>query len=871
MRRTAILWYAGLSCLAGTGGAQEGTNAGSLGGGKGTPAPAVARRSAVAVAATTPPIIDGRGTDAAWSSAPTIDEFVQYFPRPDEASPYRTAVKFAFDNHNLYVLARMYDPSPDGIVQRLGRRDVDYPADWIGITLDGYHDRHTGQEFRVSAGGGLYDALRLSDGTPGLAPSWDGVWEAKVSIDSAGWMAEMRIPFSQIRYAASEHPVFGLLVRRNVGRDDSEFAWPRIDAKRAYGSWVSQGGDLTGLALRGGTSRLEVSPYSVTTNLSRPSGTEWRHPTLQSFGADVRYGITPNVNLNATINPDFGQVEADPATLNLSAYELFFAERRPFFLEGSSIFTFNTWCDDVLGKSCATNPLYTRRIGRAPQLSGRYGDAASPLTARILGAAKLSGRLGSGTSFGLMTATTAREVGTLDRTIEPQSQYVVARAVRDFTGGRGEYGGLLTFVHRDLDEWSTPYMRREALVGGGNVRRRIARDYQVDASLLSSQVQGSRAAITTMQRDGVHRYQRLGGGLAVDTMATSLGGWSGRFGVTKVGGRFLWETSYQALSPGFEMNDLGYMRRADLQTVTAWGEWATRNGRGWYRERFAGIFARASWDFRGLPIGRGDTPWPSMVNVYVTHRLQNTGQFNVFLRDVNFNKPSDDFIARGGPAVRGDHAFNLYAYYRGDSRRRVMPEIALSVWNYEQGHAGFEWLSIGATVRPTSQLQVSLTTIIDKGREDQQWVSNRGVAGVDTTHYTFALLRSAEVNPTFRLDWTLTPRLTFQWYAQPYLAGGSYADWREIADGRADDYDSRYRPYSGSNPPAAYSLQQLRSNAVLRWEFRPGSILYAVWQQRRDRSTSGAPLGSVADAYGQMFEARPDNTFVLKVSYWINP
>lgn len=829
-------------------------------------------KTAIAVEASTPPVVDGRGNDEAWQRATPITDFVQYFPKPDDAPRFKTEVRFVYDSKNLYVLARNFDPAPDSIMARLGRRDVDYPADWFGITLDGYHDRHTGQEFRVSAGGGFFDAQRIADGQPGLRPSWDGIWDAKVTIDSAGWTAEMRIPFSQIRFNGSENPVFGLLVRRNVGRDDSEQAWPRIDYKRAYVSWISQGGDLTGVTRVGRVSRLELIPFTVTKNVAQLRGNEYAHPTLQTFGSDVRYRLTPNVLLNATINPDFGQVEADPATLNLSAYELFFAERRPFFLEGSAIFNFQSWCDNVLNQGCDTAPLYTRRIGRAPQLAGRYGDAASPMSARILGATKISGRLSGGTSFGVMQATTAREVGTLGRTIEPMTNFLVLRAIRDLGGlGNGEFGGLLTVVSREMDEWTTPFLRRQAIVGGASLRRRLGGNLQLDAAFLTSMINGSRAAVTALQKDGIHRFQRIGSGLSVDTTRTSLSGYSSRLVLAKVGGANLWELSYQSLSPGFEMNDLGYQRRADMQSATIWAEHATRNGKGWFRERFLGTALRQSWTMRGMPTGRGESPWPSFFHVYGVHRLQNTGQFNVFLRAVLPNHPLDDFISRGGPALRFDPAYQFYSYYRTDSRKHVTGEVQLSLWHYEAGHAGTEWVSLGSTFRPTDRLQVSGAVIAYNWREDQAWYANRGVAGLDSTHYTFARLKVVEVNPTFRVDWTITPHFTLQWYAQPYLTGGTYSNWRELDDPMAEEYADRMKPFSGSNAPGSYNQANLRSNAVLRWEFSPGSIMYLVWQQRRDRYENTANVGSVSDAYSRMFATRPDNMLVLKVSFWINP
>jgi hypothetical protein len=380
------------------------------------------------------PVLDGKLDDAAWANAQSIDSFLEYEPNQGVETRFKTDVRVAHDDKYLYIMARMYDPAPDSIVSLLSRRDVRTQSDQLKIMIDSYHDRMTGYEFCVNPAGVKRDFYVSNDNNED--GSWDAVWDVATAIDSLGWVAEFRIPFSQMRFPNSPTHTFGFMVVRDVARTGARISWPLLHRDRQ--GYFSQLGDLDGISDIGSPSRLEIAPYVVTKNETRPSSSSFDHPQSVSAGADVKYGLSSNLTLNATINPDFGQVEADPSVLNLSAFEQFFQERRPFFLEGSGIFTFNTSCGDI--DSGCTGLFYSRRIGRSPQLGGLYGDEKSATNTTILGASKLTGRLGRGLSVGFLDAVTQREVGVDDQTIEPLTNYAVGRLQQDFRGGQSGVG-----------------------------------------------------------------------------------------------------------------------------------------------------------------------------------------------------------------------------------------------------------------------------------------------------------------------------------------------------------------------------------------------------------------------------------------------
>src|SRR5712691_7504595 len=392
------------------------------------PASAAAPRATATLAAH-PPVIDGRDDDDVWRQATPITEFREWQPHEDGPARFPTMAKVAYDARTLYVFVRCFDPHPDSILKLLARRDSWPPSDHVLILIDSYHDRRTGYEFGVNPAGVKLDASISNDGNEDNA--WDGVWDVATTVDSLGWTAEFRIPLSQLRYPKTATHTFGIAISRDIYRYTERIAWPVFHVSRAGLS--SQFGDLAGLDGLGSPRRLEVTPYTVTKNVSVPTATGFGRDQDATAGADFKYGVTSNLTVDGTINPDFGQVEADPSVLNLSAFETFFQERRPFFVEGSGIFRFDVDCSAV---NCHGEGLfYSRRIGRAPQLGDAYGDAGSPTASRILGAGKL----------------THRVAGRADTTIEPRTNYTVVRLQQDLRGGQSGVGVIFTGVNRGLD------------------------------------------------------------------------------------------------------------------------------------------------------------------------------------------------------------------------------------------------------------------------------------------------------------------------------------------------------------------------------------------------------------------------------------
>src|SRR5437016_5812572 len=453
------------------------------------PPPPTASR-ATALLAVRAPVIDGRDDDDVWRQAAPITEFREWQPVEDGPARFPTMAKAAYDARALYIFVRCFDPHPDSLIKLLARRDAWPPSDRVIVLIDSYHDKRTGYEFGVTAAGVKFDASVSNDGNENDA--WDGVWDAATTVDSLGWTAEFRIPLSQLRYPRTATHTFGLAISRDIYRYTERVAWPVFHVSKAGLS--SQLGDLTGLDGLGSPRRLEVTPYTVTKNVSVPTATGFGRNQDATAGADFKYGVTSNLTVDGTINPDFGQVEADPSVLNLSAFEPFFQERRPFFIEGSGIFRLDVDCSAV---NCNAEGLfYSRRIGRRPQLGGRYGDAGSPTASRILGAGKLTGRPAGGLSVGVPESFTQRAAGRADTTIEPRTNYTVVRLQQDLRGGQSGVGVLFTGVNRGLDAASAPFLRREAYAGAVDARHRFAHaTYEVGGSIDVGRVAGSAQAV----------------------------------------------------------------------------------------------------------------------------------------------------------------------------------------------------------------------------------------------------------------------------------------------------------------------------------------------------------------------------------------
>jgi hypothetical protein len=512
--------------------------------------------------------------------------------------------------------------------------------------------------------------------------------------------------------------------------------------------------------------------------------------------------------------------------------------------------------------------FYSRRIGRAPQLLGLYGDANSPIATTILGAAKLSGRVGKDYSLGVLDAVTARATGTLDRTVEPATNYGVLRMQREFRGGASNVGIVATSVDRATDAWTNDILRRSAHVGGADFRHKFGDggNYQISGSLTGSAVTGTPAAITRTQMSSVHYFQRPDGRLHVDSNSTSLTGDAEELLVGKYGGGITrFETSYLRQSPGYEINDLGFLRRADEQSWSNWGELSFRNPTWLYNSlNINGNFWN-TWTAEGLALEHALNTNAHMMfhNNWWVHAGGTVGQLG---------STYCDRCARGGPAVRQSSYISPWFGVNGDDRRLLAP----SLWvNYSRSDGGrTHSLSVEPSValQVSSQWQFSLDVTATQNEDNGQWIGNFRDSTTSVMHYAFAHLHQHTLTTALRMTYIATPALSLQVYANPFFSTGSYSNPRELsATPRAASYDARYVAYT---PPASaisgFNDKEFRSNTVLRWEYRPGSTLYLVWTQGRSRYDNVPDRRAWTGTYRDLFDIRPDNTFLLKVSYWLN-
>ncbi|AHG88939.1 hypothetical protein J421_1402 [Gemmatirosa kalamazoonensis] len=819
--------------------------------------------TAVAVRAAAPPEIDGRDDDPVWRAAPPITGFREWRPTEDKAPRFRTEAKIAYDAANLYVLVRAFDPHPDSIIKILERRDTFTASDMVWLFVDSYHDRRTGYEFGVNAAGVKMDQAIYDDGREDGA--WDAVWDVATRVDSSGWVAEYRIPLSQLRYSTQRTHTFGITIDRDIYRYAERVSWPVIRQSRT--GFVSQFGTVTGLDDLEAPRRLEATPYVVTRQAPRIVANRYASRANADVGGDFKYRVASNLTLDGTINPDFGQVEADPAVLNLSAYESFFDERRPFFVAGRGLFRFDVNCSAV---NCSSEGLYySRRIGRTPQLAGVYGDTVPQQPTTILGAAKLLGRFPRGLTIGVLDAVTQRASSPGDTTYEPRTNFTVARVQQDLRHGASALGAIVTAVNRGADRWVSPYLASGAYAVAVDGRHRFLRDqYEVGGSLDRSEVRGSRTAVASLQTSAVHYYQRPDADLPLDTTRTSLGGDAEEVRFGKVGGQHLmFETSYQRRSPGFEVNDLGYLRRADQASWNNWVGYFDRHQRRLYNSLQWNNNWWQYWTAAGLPLEAAYN-----TNFHVTFR--NNWGWHMGGTVGQLGATYDDRAARGGPAVRQDAYLAPWLFMNGDDRKSVVPSMSV---NYFRGSGGrhTSWnLSPQLNYKMLGRFSAALSLGYSRNVDDAQWFGNfTDSAGV--AHYTFAHLDQTTRSATVRLNYTFAPSVSLQVYAQPFISKGTYTDVRQLsATPRAASYASRFAPYGDASvtaDPGGFDFKQLQSNVVFRWEYRPGSTLFAVWNQGRQGNTPMDGNGP-ADAGGDLrdlFRLRPANVFLVKVSYYL--
>ncbi len=802
-----------------------------------------------------------------WETALPTTAFVQREPREGAEPSQATEFRVAADATTLYVKVRAWDKDPEKIVTYLMRRDDDSWCDWIHVYIDSYHDGRTAYEFAVNPDGVKVDRYWFND--TNNDKSWDAVWDVTVSRDARGWTAEFRIPFSQLRFTRSDSSTWGFAIARDIGRLKETSTWPLLS--RNANGYVSSFGELGGLATSAAKKDLELVPYTVA-NLTRQrtGGNPLINPSGLggAAGLDMRYALTSGLTLTATVNPDFGQVEADPAVVNLSAFETFFNEQRPFFVEGSGNFRFDADCYD----GC-NNIFYARRIGRAPQGTGALpsGDGVytdAPAQSTILGAAKVTGRVRN-YSIGVMHAVTQEEFADVStsgvltqQAVEPSTSYSVARVKREFA--HNSYIGVIaTATNRRLDSALSDIVPESAYVGGADFDWRVKRFYSLTGFVEGSRVNGSTAAIESVQENSRHYFQRPDlTSEHLDPTRTSLSGYAGAIAFNKIGGEFVHSNSYLYFrSPGFETNDLGFLRRADQIREGHWLQLRSNKVTRWFRQRTINFNQWSSWNYDGaLQFGGAN------INGNVTlinNWTMGGGAFQPLPR-----RGFDDRMTRGGPGIVSEGAPEQWFWIYSDNRRRFSAGLEGDWGSDSHGTSWQSWYP-SVTVRPVPAVMFSLGVQINPSQQDQQWVNN---VTDTTTHYVFAHINQHTVNTTARFNYTITPTLSVQMYAQPFVSAGTYTNFKEVNDPLSGSYENRYKPFAYSddvygNPD--FSVKSFRTTNVLRWEYKPGSVLFVVWQQARANTAVPGGFDYARDVRG-IFGVPPQNVFLVKLSYWLN-
>jgi len=836
---------------------------------------------AVAVRAEAPKL-DGRLDDPSWSQAQAVGGFVQRDPNEGEPGTERTEARIIYTDDAIFIGVRAFDSDPGGISSKLTRRDESSPSDWIGVMIDSYHDRRTAFEFAVNPAGVKRDIYRFNDSNSDT--SWDAVWDVATAVDGEGWTAEFRIAFSQLRFGRADRHRFGFNVYRIIARKNEEQHW-KLHPKDQSG-FVSQFGDLAGIEGIDPPRRVEIMPYVSSTAALQPSqpGNPFQDGSEQraSIGADLSMGITSNLTLSATVNPDFGQVEADPAVVNLSAFETRFPEKRPFFQEGIDVFQFSAGGSDL---------FYTRRIGRAPQGSAdpRGGYADRILQTTILGAAKLSGKTPDGWTVGFLGAVTPRESaravdsrGTFhEDPVEPASAYFVGRLSKDLRGGKTQIGMLATATNRSLPA-ELQFLRSAAYTGGINWTHRFLDDgYSVYGHVAGSYVRGSEDAIERAQLSSARYYQRPDNDyVTFDPTRTSLSGFAGQIGFEKRTGDWRGSAGIDTKSPGFEINDLGFQQNADETEQWAWVQRRWVQPGKVFRSFYLNFNQWSGYNYGWDRIYAGG-------NVNFNYTFPNYwGGWAGINRNVSALATG---ALRGGPALNRPGAWNAWVGFESDDRKPIRGWVEGWWWGQDESDS-WEWgLVQNLSWRPASNLDLQASPRYERSRDTWQFVQTATVA--DDEHFVFGVLDQTTWSMTFRGNLTFTPELSLQLYAEPFISTGDYVGFRQVAQPRTGDFNDQFDDFAADRliendgnvaidldrdgtgeidlGTPDFTFLSFRSNVVLRWEYKLGSTIFFVWQHGRSDFNSNDRF-SVRRGFTDLFQADAANTFLVKVNYWLS-
>lgn len=817
------------------------------------------------------PKIDGQLDDSCWLAGNWGGGFIQQQPLQAAAPTQKTEICILYDNDNLYVAVKCYDNEPEKIRPILSRRD-EFSGDIAGIAIDSYADKRTAFEFNVSAAGQKLDLMHL--GSYEWDFNWDAVWDGKSSVQDSMWVAEMRIPFSQLRFAKADEQVWGMHIWRWIDRLQEEDQWKLIPVDAP--AMVYLFGELRGIEGINPKRRLEFLPYAST---KFSPNTDLKEKWAHGFGMDGKIGLTSDFTLDYTVNPDFGQVEADPSVLTLSSYEVFYDEKRPFFLEGNNILDYSMGRDLL---------FYSRRIGHAPSYTPDYDDnemLSMPENTSIISALKLTGKSKKGLSLGVVQSFTGKENATIygldekrRETVEPFSSYFVGRVKQDFNEGNTVLGGMMTSVIRNIEDEQLDFLPTSSFAGGLDFRHNWKkRKYYLGMKSFYSQVNGSEEAINRLQLASQHYFQRPDAGhLDYDATRTSLSGHGGEIQGGKRSGKFRATGSFSWRSPGVDLNDLGYMYQADFMEESVQLRYQVNKPKGILRDYWFRLTQLSAWSYGGEKNKQeiGSHAYLRFNNLWSLH-------YNLE-RDFGLY---DTRELRGGPILYKESTWDGELFVQSNSAkdlfvafgsRFVWGDDLISERNINTFHVSWQL---------SDNFSVSSKTVYSTNTDFHQYAGRISSTDGNPTRYIVGQIDQKTLESTLRVEYFLTPELSLQYYASPYASVGKYSRFRRVADGSNKDMASRYvsltgelndtkytfvdgdQQYTMTNPD--FNFREFNSNLVARWEFRPGSTVYLVWNNSMSK-TIRVYQPSVTESFGDIFGLNSQHVFMVKFSYWFS-
>lgn len=846
----------------------------------------------------TPPELDGKLTEDIWKCS-YVTNFLQKEPVEGTLASEVTKVKVLYDDTYLYVGADLLDTVPDSIDQSLTRRDNYVNSDWFYFFVDPFFDKRTGNFFAVNAGGSKIDGVMYNDSWS--SDSWDGIWEVKAAVNDTGWSVEMKIPFSQLRFNEGENMVWGVNFNRDIKRK-SEYDYYIMVPKTESG-FVSRFAELHGINGIKSKQRVEFLPYVLqkASYLQHDSNDPFYKSNIYetTAGLDIKIGLGSNLNLDATINPDFGQVEVDPAVLSLSAFETFYDEKRPFFIEGADIFNFgfmganNNWSFNF----GVPELFYSRRVGRQPQYWSDTEDdeyVDRPGETRILGAAKLTGKLDNNTSIGFVSAATQKMYNTIqgpsgarEEAIEPFTHYGALRMSRQLDNDKYGIGIMATAVNRDNSEIQfEENLADQAYVFGvdGYATLDTAGTYVLNGAFAGSYVSGTSEYMVSLQERPYRYLQNPNYSfMRMDSSRTSLSGLYGRLALNKQKGNFYVNASVGMVTPGFENNDAGYQWMANRINGSLVLGYRFYEPDGIFRRKNFYVAKYNNFDFDGYNISDG---------YYGNTYLQFENYWSFY---VNFNINNDIYsnsATRGGPRMKYGESYSFYTYFNTDSRKDYQIEPNFSYGEEHDGSYYYDF-TLYFYWRPKAALSVSAGPGYSYEFADRQWVDSFEDPYATATfgnRYVFAKLTRKTIYANIRVNWSISPDLSIQWYVQPLFTVGDYNGFKEFTAPETDRltiYDENNVVYNGEDeeytidPDGAglaetftvsdpdFNFKSIRSNMVIRWEVLPGSIFYLVWTHDKTNYDDPGKFDLKRD-FDKLMYARPDNIFMAKFSYWLD-